>query len=79
MKVKPFPGHLAIWYEEENRRNPGWRDFPEPDEKATFIAECADTLHQMHLGLESRGLLFAEVVEEVIRRNALSVGAKGEI
>ena len=26
LPVKPFPGHLQIWYEEEERRNPGWQD-----------------------------------------------------
>lgn len=25
--AKPFPGHLQVWYEEEELRNPGWRDF----------------------------------------------------
>lgn len=25
--AKPFPGHLEIWYQEEERRNPGWQDF----------------------------------------------------
>jgi hypothetical protein len=30
--VKPFPGHLQIWYEEEDRKDPNWRDF-DPDQK----------------------------------------------
>ena len=34
MDTKSFPGHLAIWYEEEERRNPGWRDYDPPEENA---------------------------------------------
>ena len=25
--VRAFPGHATVWYEEQERRNPGWRDY----------------------------------------------------
>ena len=37
--AKPFPGHLAIWYEEEERKNPGWSDFSAEENAAKPVSE----------------------------------------